>query len=97
MARGSTAKTRITERIKDAFGSDFVGIQDNKIYVWADDGGEKVQIAIAMTCPKVGIGAVSAPADFPETGTVAPVGSRTAEQTEAERQLVADMLARLGL
>ena len=40
-----------------AFGADYIGEQDKKIYVWADDGGERVQIAIAMTCPKTPIAA----------------------------------------
>lgn len=98
MARGSTAKVRITERIQAAFGDDFIGVQDGKIYVWENDGGEKVQIAIAMTCPKTGIGAVSAPADFPETGFTATLGSATtAEKGAAEMDAIAAMMKRLGL
>ena len=53
--RGTVAKANVTAIIQKAFGSDFVGTQDGKLYVWADDGGNKVQISIAMTCPKTGI------------------------------------------
>lgn len=51
--KGATAKVAVIEKIKQVFGEDFVGVSDGKIYVMADDGTEKVQIAIGMTCPKV--------------------------------------------
>ena len=57
MAKGSTAKVNVQNKIAMAFGADYIGEQDKKIYVWADDGGERVQIAIAMTCPKTPIAA----------------------------------------
>lgn len=55
MAKGANAKIVVENKIKEAFGTDYVGTTDKKIYVWADDGGERVQIAISMTCPKIGI------------------------------------------
>ena len=52
-AKGAVAKTVIIDKLKDAFGDDFIGVSEGKVYVWALDGGtEKVQIAISMTCPK---------------------------------------------
>jgi hypothetical protein len=42
MARGSIAKNAVIEKIKDAFGGDYVATIDGKVYVWANDGGEKV-------------------------------------------------------
>lgn len=62
-ARGSIAKVNVTETIKDAFGADFVGVSNGKMYVWANDGGERVQIALAMTCPKTPFG--DTPAEEP--------------------------------
>ena len=59
MAKGATAKINVTKKIIEAFGSDFVTEQDKKLYVWADDGGERVQIAISMTCPKAPVGAMN--------------------------------------
>lgn len=68
-ARGSIAKVNVTETIKDAFGADFVGVSNGKMYVWANDGLEKVQIALAMTCPKVPLedGSVPQPHIFSAT------------------------------
>lgn len=53
--RGTIAKAKAEEIIKNAFGDNFIGTADKKLYVLVDDGGEKVQIAISMTCPKVGL------------------------------------------
>lgn len=52
MARGNIAKEQATKTIIKAFGNSFVCVQDKKIYVWAEENGEKVQIAITLTCPK---------------------------------------------
>lgn len=54
-AKGSQAKEQITKKIISALGNDFIAMQDKKIYTWADDGGERVQIAISMTMPKTRI------------------------------------------
>lgn len=42
MAKGSIAKNNVTEIIKKAFGTDFITVDGSKIYVQANDGGEKV-------------------------------------------------------
>ena len=72
-AKGTVAKTKVIEKIKEAFGNDFITEIDKKAYVWADDGGERIQVAIALTCPKVPIEAssVSTPkaVDIPEVKT----------------------------
>lgn len=52
-AKGSEAKLLVQEKIKEAFGQDFIGINSGKVYVWVNDGGEKVQIAISLTHPTV--------------------------------------------
>ena len=51
--KGAVAKQVIIEKIKQAFGADFIGVSDGKVYVTASDGAENVQIAIGLTCPKV--------------------------------------------
>ena len=52
--RGTKAKEEVVAKIATIFGEDFIGEIDKKIYVWADDeGGEKVQIALTLTCPKI--------------------------------------------
>lgn len=102
-AKGTVAKSVITEKLKKAFGTDFIGEFDKKVYVWADDGGEKVQIAISMTCPKVPVGAVavsSSPAgemNFDEEPVIAPTKFEPAELSQQEIDNITELMKRLGL
>ena len=52
MARGAEAKKKVIEKIKEAFGDNFIGEANNRYYVYATEAGEKMQIAISLTCPK---------------------------------------------
>jgi hypothetical protein len=107
MAKGATAKINVTKKIMEAFGSDFVTEQDKKLYVWADDGGEKVQVAISMTCPKTPVGTVdttkinygnaSAGIDFESEDTVIAVSAPATEVTEEEKKNLENLLKELGL
>ena len=102
-AKGTIAKTKVEEKIIEAFGTDFIGISDKKIYVTADDGGQKVQIAINLTCPKVGI-----PESYIDTG-VDPsfiegsgvvgtyTGTPVVEMTAEEQETINTLIAKLGL
>lgn len=99
MAKGAQAKINVTNKIANAFGEDWIGEVNKKLYVWADDGGERVQISIALTCPKV---MVDAPDknfvpdnDWSDEGVVIP--TIKAEITEEEKQNIADLMERLGL
>ena len=103
-AKGSTAKINVQNKIALAFGSDYIGEVDKKIYVWADDGGERVQIAIAMTCPKVqidtpgGIDTKAMDHDWSsDTVITKPTPTVKVEITEEETQRIADMMAKFGL
>ena len=62
-AKGTVAKAKVIEKIKEALGADFIGEVDKKVYVWADDGGERIQIALSLTCPKVPIEVDAVPAE----------------------------------
>lgn len=101
MARGATAKINVENKIREAFGADFAGTVDKKLYVWADDGGEKVQICISMTCPKVPIGVGTTDEngiDFdnmPEGG--AATEFKPAEITKEETENIRKLLSELGL
>lgn len=101
MARGAIAKQIVTEKIKNSFGADFIGIQDNKIYVQADDGGgKKVQIAIAMTCPKVELAAEPAASNTEDWDFSDPEPKpqpQKFEPTEDEQANLTKLLERLGL
>lgn len=101
MAKGNTAKEKVTKIIEDAFGSDYVGEFDKKLYVWADDGGNKVQICIALTCPKVYRGVeettpteMNFDDDAPEGDTK---GFVPADISKEEQDTLAALMEKLGL
>lgn len=101
--KGSIAKTEVENRIREAFGEDFIGVADKKIYLWADDGGQKIQVALSMTCPKVGLDATApaAPANtnsFIQGGIVGTyVGQPVVEMTAEEEATIQSLIDRLGL
>ena len=106
MARGSIAKEAVVNKIAAAFGENYIGEYDKKHYVWANDGGERVQIAISLTCPKTPIeiatNLVNDDGDWdfsdePKASTIAVSNAAPAEITEQEKQNIADLMARLGL
>jgi len=102
MAKGSVAKEAVIAKIQTAFGTDFAGIDDKKkLYVWADDGGERVQIAIALTCPKTNVDFGNAPTvaasntmnfDTPTETPVTPLKMSEDEQATLDR-----LMKELGL
>ena len=98
-ARGSIAKQVVEDKIREAFGADFVGISDKKLYVQADENGEKVQIALSLTCPKVPLGTVENGMDFESGITIdnTPTAFQPAEITAEETDNIRKMLANLGL
>ena len=105
MAKGSIAKQVVADKIKAAFGQDWIGEDDKKYYVWAVENGERVQIAISMTCPKVQV-EIAAPTtaagdfNFEDDAPAAPVvatGFAPAEITDEERNNIVEMMKALGL
>lgn len=104
MARGNDAKDMVVEKLKNAFGKDWIGEFSKKYYVWAKENGERVQIAISLTCPKVQVevSQASAPGDFnfedDAPAFVVPVGGfQPAEITDDERARVNDLMKMLDL
>lgn len=109
MAKGAEGKAKVIAKIAEAFGTDYIGEVDKKVYVWTTENGERIQIAIALTCPKVMVDCADtgAPIGVPQgdfnfedgPGVVtAPVKQVTAaEISETEKQNIADLMARLGL
>ena len=104
MAKGAIGKQNVIKKIQTAFGADFIGEYDKKIYVWTTENGERIQIALSLTCPKVPV-AIS---DNPTTGdfnfeddapnvVVAAGAYQPAEITKEERERVNDLMKRLGL
>ena len=93
MAKGSEAKEYVIRKIKETFGEDFVGEQDKKIYVWGQEGGEKVQIAISLTCTKNPIGSLN----FEEKEKIFEEENKTVEITEEEKVKIDELMKRLGI
>ena len=100
--RGANAKIEVENIIRNAFGANFLGVNDKKIYVNADDGnGEMVNIAISLTCPKVNFATISSEGgiDFDNmpAGSTATTEFKPAEITKEETENIRKMLAELGL
>lgn len=101
MARGTNAKVQVENIIRNAFGSNFLGVANKKIFVQADDGnGEMVNISISLTCPKVpfssGVGEDGLDFDNMPSGGK-PTEFKPAEITTEETENIRKMLAELGL
>lgn len=104
MAKGAIAKQEVIKKIQSAFGVDFLGEFDKKIYVQAQENGEMVQVAIALTCPKTPVAVSNAPVikgdrmDFNDEVTIIPTNTvANTEISDEERQTIADMMTRFGL
>lgn len=105
MAKGAQAKQLVINKIQEAFGDNFIGEVDKKIYVWSQENGERIQIAITLTCPKVSVAAVAPTAsmtgggdwNFEDSPITFAAGSAQKEITEDERQRVKDLMEKLGL
>ncbi len=104
MAKGSIAKEKVEQKIIEAFGDDFVGISDKKLYVWAEENGERIQVALTLTCPKVMIGGGSKPevtsiADSQELNfeTMGTITETKSVISEDEKKNIEELMARLNL
>ena len=102
--RGSLAKSEVIKKIIDAFGDSYIGEFSGKQYVWANDGGQKVQIAIALTCPKTNVGdatpdRTSNVLDFENMNAadVCNTTRRNVEITEDEKAHIQKLMAELNL
>lgn len=104
MAKGAIGKQNVINKIQKAFGADYIGEYDKKIYVWTTENGERIQIAISLTCPKVQVAMADAPVtgdfnfedDAPST-VVAAGAFQPADITTEERERVNDLMKKLGL
>jgi len=101
--RGNVAKQNVINKIKEAFGADYVGEFDKKIYVFADDGGERVQIALSLTCPKSQIGVIeenklsyNTGINFEDSNTIIQ-GKASSDISESEREKVRELMKKLNL
>lgn len=101
-AKGSIAKENVISKIQAAFGKDFVGIVDKKVYVWGYENGERVQIALSMTCPKTPVEVAGQTYTSSNTSSdvldfEAPTPIQQVEITQEEKDNIAALMERLGL
>ena len=102
MAKGNIAKENIVKVLERAFGDDYIGEFDKKYYVWADDGGNRIQISIALTCPKVYRGVeetTSTEMNFDDDAESAAEENsfKPADISKEEQDTLAQLMERLGL
>ena len=104
MARGSIAKQAVINQLQTAFGQNWIGEYDKKYYVWSQENGEQVQIAISLTCPKVPVevsaGAQTGDFNFEDDApnvVVAAGAFEPADISDEERARVNDLMKKLGL
>lgn len=108
-SKGTIAKATVEKKIAEAFGADFLGISDKKIYLNVSDGGaEKIQVALSMTCPKtpVDFGVSATPVttlsekeinEIPPWEDIPTFTPKKAEITQEERENVYKLMEKLGL
>ena len=107
MARGNIAKENVTEVIKKAFGDKFICEQDKKLYVWSEENGEQIQVAISLTCPKNNVGTSAPPSrfvsadgfglDFENMPLPGEKAAAAIDYTQEERDTINKLVAELGL
>ena len=103
MAKGQEAKNLVIEKIKEAFGDDFIGEYGGKYYLWSREEGQRKQVCVSLTCPKNNVGEVDMTSafgdgiDFTAAPAVAPPPQAKAEITPEEQANIAELMARLGL
>lgn len=94
--KGQVAKEQAINRIKEAFGNDFIGLYEKKVYVWGQENGERMQIALALTIPKNPINvATNSPDSSNDTPTAA--SSSPTEMTEEDKNKVKELMRKLGV
>ncbi|MBE6148112.1 MAG: hypothetical protein E7167_01170 [Firmicutes bacterium] len=93
--KGAIAKELVAKKIAEAFGEDYLGEQDKKIYIQAYEGGEKVQVAISMTCPKNPIGGMNF--EMIQTVDTAMSQQPSVEISENEQSKINELMNMLGI
>lgn len=93
MAKGTQAKTEITNKILEVFGGAFVN--DKEIRIPWEENGEVVQIKVALTCAKVNIENAGGAGTVQQTTSVPAPEDR--KITETEKQEVNNLIEKLGL
>lgn len=99
MARGAEAKANFIKRLSTALGADYIGEVDKKFYVWSTENGERIQLAIALTCPKTPVAVQGNGGDlnFEDDDTPTAPVSRKAEMDAEEKATLERLMKELDL
>ena len=104
MARGAVAKEEIFARILETFEGSFMYNNGKELRIPWNEGGNEVQIKVALTCAKDNVSPTGETAEKSaavpqETGDFMnfPAPKKRTEVTEEEKQNVNDLLKALGL
>lgn len=65
MAVGNEAKENLINNFIKAAGESYIGMYDKKYYFWSEERGERKQVAVSLTCPKINLEVAS---DVNDTG-----------------------------
>ncbi len=95
--KGAIAKEKVTETIAKAFGKNFVGIIDKKIYVTAEEDGEMVQVCLTLTCPKTPVTPNGEDGIDFNKPTASPDKFIPAEITNEETEKIRELIKQFGL
>ena len=102
--RGTKAKEEVIKKIAETFGDAYLGEYQKKYYIQMREGGENVQVAITLTCPKTAVSDFTS-LDFDnnelnfedgDSNVVRPM-SKTTEITPQEEENLKELLQKLGL
>ena len=95
--KGDTARAIVYDKIKEAFGENFVDIVDKKIYVTANEQGEDIQFAITVTMPKTPVN--KAPKENNEINfeTSTSISKPKVEISDKEKEDIRKLMEELNL
>lgn len=105
MAKGTEAKKALMQKIISALSDCYVGEADKKYYFNSMENGERVQVCLSMTCPKVPIEGGTAPAANTTStgnfdwsgGTAAPAPAAPVEISKEDDAQVTELMRKLGI
>ena len=101
-AKGTIAKQNIINTIKQAFGQNKVIEVDKKLYIWTEENGEPIQIALTLTCPKTFVMSSETSVVIPKEDNSMLMLSfdedkNSVEISEEEKHNIEDLMKRLNL
>lgn len=97
MARGAEAKANFIKRLSTALGADYIGEVDKKYYIWSTENGERVQLAIALTCPKTPVAVQGNGGDLNFEDDDVPVVKTKVEMDADEKATLERLMKELDL